>query len=100
MWFSEIISLLKKNHKELNVPKIKTRVIGSMGINVAAVLINRKLLEILPFVGQRLELRTHPDLVTAMMHHEYTPVEKSLLEMAHALVDFQNEDNPIEVQEK
>ena len=41
MWFSEIINHLKQNHKLLGVPRIKTRVIGSLGINFAAVVINR-----------------------------------------------------------
>ena len=41
IWFSDIINLLKKNHKELGLPRIKTRVIGPLGINFAALVINR-----------------------------------------------------------
>jgi hypothetical protein len=40
LWFSEIIDLLKKNRRETGSKRIKTRVLGQIAINIAALLIN------------------------------------------------------------
>ena len=66
---------MKSNEEELGIRPIKTKILGSLGINFAALVINKRLREILPFVNQPLELRTHPELVEAMIGHDYVPIE-------------------------
>jgi hypothetical protein len=40
LWFSEIIKLLKQNQREIGCKRIKTRVLGQIALNIAALLIN------------------------------------------------------------
>ena len=88
IWFKDIIDLLIRNQDELDIGNIRTKVLGTLSINFAAFAINRKLREILPFVNQPLELKTHPELVEAMIGHNYVPIEQSILEMARAIIEF------------
>ena len=67
---------------ELEIKPIKTRKLGRISMNVAAMLINRRLKEVLPFMEQKIELRTHPELVEAMIGHDYVPIDQSIQEMA------------------
>ena len=66
---------MRARRKEIGLGRIKTRQIGSFGMYVAALLINSSLRELLPFVNQKLEIRTAPELVQAMVGHDLVPIE-------------------------
>ena len=75
----------------MGISKIKTRILGQISINFAAMVINRRLREILPFVNQPLELKTHPELVEVMTGHDYVSIEQSLIEMAKVIIEYQQD---------
>lgn len=91
LWFSEIVNVLRARRGELGVGRIKTRKMGKMGITFAALIINQSLKEILPFVEQKLEIRTAGELVETMTGHDYITIEDSLFDMAMKLVELERE---------
>jgi nucleoside-diphosphate-sugar epimerase len=62
LWFSEIIELLKKNRRETGSKRIKTRVLGQIPLNIAAIFINPEVRQILPFVNKKIYIETDPRL--------------------------------------
>ena len=91
LWYSEMIDALRARRSELGLGRIKTRKLSKFGIYIAALFINSSLKEILPFVEQKLEIRTAPELVEAMAGHDYVPIAASLFDMAEALIKFEKE---------
>ena len=91
MWFSEIIQALRARRSDLGIGRIKTRKIGKLGIYFAALVINQRLKELLPFIDQKIELRTSDELVQAFSGIDYHPVEDSLYDMAESLLRFEKE---------
>lgn len=56
LWFSKIIETLRLNRKQTGSRRIKTRVLGSFGLNIAALFINPQIRSILPFVNKEINL--------------------------------------------
>ena len=85
MWFSEIIECLSENRKEIGGTRIKTRVLGAISMNLAALLLNQKLKDILPFIKHKIELEMDPFLLQAFTE-DLIEIERSLVDMGASLV--------------
>jgi hypothetical protein len=87
LWWSEILSILKRSGKDLgpNQKRIKTRTYGKFFMTAASILVNREIKHIIPFVNQELRIKSDDDLIEAMRRVEnlhLKELDESLVEMA------------------
>lgn len=66
MWMREITTHLNKRYLELGIPKVKARKLSSIEMYLASLFINKKLKEILPFLGHELKLESSSELIKAL----------------------------------
>jgi hypothetical protein len=94
IWLRDIVQLLNKRHLELGIPRVKARKLSLIEMNLAALLINPKLRELLPFLKHDLQIESSSELIKAIQRWDkLDPVQpvtiaQSIEEMAQALINF------------
>jgi hypothetical protein len=87
MWFSDIVDTINDARFELKIGKIKARKLSRIEIYLAAIITNKKLKEVLPFVKQELKIESSPDLIKALQRWDKldpdqpVPITKSVVDM-------------------
>lgn len=62
----EIVTTLNKRYLDLGIPRVKARKLSLIEMYLAALIINPKLKEILPFLKHELKIESSSELVKAI----------------------------------
>jgi hypothetical protein len=88
LWFSQILETINDARSDLKIGKVRARRLSRFEMYLAALVVNPRLREVLPFVKQELKIESSEDLIKALQRWEKldpeqpVPIAQSLVDMA------------------